>query len=198
MDVFRAFCGRFAKHGKGGMAFGKDVIFLLVVLAGAAYFDIREKRVPNWWNLGAFLCGLGLEISAAGGGSGLEGGPGAAAAAYMGRSLAAAAAGFPLFALRMIGAGDIKLAAVVFACQGVGDGLRTLGSGLAAGAVCAAVRLLAGRQLRLRMEILYAYVQRMFFTGEAVPYYVKQRDAQASVPLAACLFAGYLWTLFLQ
>lgn len=177
------------------MAFGKDVIFLLVVLAGAAYFDIREKRVPNWWNLGAFLCGLGLEISAAGR---LEGGPGAAAAAYLGRSLAAAAAGFPLFALRMIGAGDIKLAAVVFACQGVGDGFRTLGSGLAAGAVCAAVRLLAGRQLRLRMEILYAYVQRMFFTGEAVPYYVKQRDAQASVPLAACLFAGYLWTLFLR
>ncbi|MGE5472155.1 MAG: prepilin peptidase [Bacteroidota bacterium] len=86
-------------------------IMLNVLLALAVVYDLRERRIPNFLN----ACGLALALSMAAYRGGWEG---------LSDSLAAALVGllvfFPFFAVRMIGAGDVKLFAVVGGFVGLG------------------------------------------------------------------------------
>ena len=64
--------------------------FLLAVVLGAAVYDVRYRRIPNWLTVGGILIGLA-----------------AAFGVY-----------FLLYALRAMGAGDVKLMAAVGAIVG--------------------------------------------------------------------------------
>lgn len=75
---------------------------------GAAWFDARERRIPNWLTVSAFLLGfwlLGWQAAAAGAGLAL-------------------AIHLPLWLLRATGGGDVKLMAAFGACLGLDDWLR--------------------------------------------------------------------------
>ena len=116
----------------------------------AVLLDVRERRIPNWLVAGGMLCGLavqalaprgdGLFASAAWGSIGLAQsllGLGAGLALFM-----------PFYLLRAMGAGDVKLLAMVGVWLGpkllLGATLLTL----LAGGVLAVVLMLATRSSR--------------------------------------------------
>lgn len=84
-------------------------IFVGAMLVLACVSDLRTRRIPNELTFSAIACALVFHLVA--------GGPGAA-----GRSLAGCLLGallfFPMFALRGMGAGDVKLLAAVGAWLG--------------------------------------------------------------------------------
>ena len=83
---------------------------LLALVIAAAIYDIRFRRIPNWLTVSGVLIGLGLNTFL------YEGWPG------LRFSLLGLAAGFGvyffLYALRAMGAGDVKLMAGVGALVG--------------------------------------------------------------------------------
>lgn len=82
---------------------------LVLLVAAAAAFDLRQRRVPNWLTAAGLLSGIGMNIflfETDGLWISLEG-TGLALLIYV-----------PLFALRAMGAGDAKLMAAVGAITG--------------------------------------------------------------------------------
>lgn len=75
-------------------------IVLVVLVAAAAFFDIRSRRIPNWLTLAGVLLGIGLNwflLET----DGLE-------LSLLGFAVASAVY-FPMYLLRAMGAGDVKL-----------------------------------------------------------------------------------------
>lgn len=89
-----------------------QTILLTLVLAAALY-DVRYRRIPNWLTAGGVLVGIAINTFLYQGWPGLR------------LSLVGLAAGFgvyfALFAVRAMGAGDVKLMAGVGAMVGVQD-----------------------------------------------------------------------------
>lgn len=85
------------------------ILITALVVAVAAYFDIRWRRIPNWLTLSAVLLGLALNWF-------LPQGLG------LGRAGIGIVVGFvmyfPLYLLKGMGAGDVKLAAGIGALVG--------------------------------------------------------------------------------
>ncbi|GJG86432.1 hypothetical protein tb265_16130 [Gemmatimonadetes bacterium T265] len=125
-----------------GPAFGPaaGAVFGLLLLAACAW-DVRTRRIPNWLVAATAASGLAYAVAAA---SVL---PGAAAAA------AGLTVGFvlwvPFYALRMLGAGDVKFFAAASAWLGAGLALRA-----------ALVAALAGGVLALAWLAAYGGVRR--------------------------------------
>jgi prepilin peptidase CpaA len=93
-----------------------QVLLLLIVLP-AALFDYRQRRVPNWLSLAGVLLGIGLNFflyETPGLWSSLKG-LGLAFLIY-----------FPLYLIRGMGAGDVKLMAAVGAIVGPANWLGIL------------------------------------------------------------------------
>jgi len=92
---------------------GAGQILLGILVAVAAVFDIRSRRIPNWLVLAGIIAGLTWNVSSSPGWSGL------------GRAAAGLGLGFilyfPLYLLRARGAGDVKLLAAVGAITGPGN-----------------------------------------------------------------------------
>lgn len=164
---------------------------MLILLAAAAWHDVRSHRIPNWWCALACLCGLYLAWK-----EGLAQGDAQPLAFYGIRLLSVAAVWFPLFRLRMIGAGDVKLMALLVGFLGFKAGVRVICYGFFIGAVLAFWKMLICRNLHQRLTFFFAYIRRLFLTKEALPYYQASRDGDdAVIPMAACLLAGYGWYL---
>jgi len=89
---------------------------LVVVLALAVWFDVREQRIPNWITAGGLACALAARILL---------GPGAVAAGIYGGALGLFL-GLLLFASGAMGAGDGKLLATVGCLLGLDLFLRCL------------------------------------------------------------------------
>ncbi|HEX8276627.1 MAG TPA: prepilin peptidase [Longimicrobiaceae bacterium] len=91
-----------------------SVLVVLVVIAAAS--DLRTRRIPNLLTVGGFV--LALALRAPLGGSALADG-------FLGAG-AALLLGVPLFAMRALGGGDVKLLAAVGAFAGWSGLLPTL------------------------------------------------------------------------
>ena len=112
----------------------------------AAIVDVRSRRIPNWLTLGLLLSGIALNIWQAG----LQGGALALAGATLGLALL-----LPLYAVRAIGAGDVKLLAGLGALLGphVLVSVAVYGA-LAGGLMSAIVLARRGRLLIVLHEVL--------------------------------------------
>lgn len=115
----------------------------LVLVSMGTIIDTLRHRLPNLLTVSGLLAGLGVQSWVNGGAGFLSGMLGA---------LAAMALFFPFFAMRWMGAGDVKLLMAVGACVGWRVGLVADLATLGIGAV-AAILLLArsgglGRYLR--------------------------------------------------
>lgn len=103
-----------------------SIVLLLIVLPAAAY-DLRYRRIPNWLTLSGIVLGIGTNT--------LLFGVHGALAACLGL-LCALAVYVPLYLIRGMGAGDVKLMAAVGAIAGPSNWLGIfLATALIGGAV---------------------------------------------------------------
>lgn len=164
---------------------------LLVTLLGGAWYDMREQRIPNWWCICGCMGGVCLTWILA-----LPEEKVWQALLYLIRIGTVMAVWFPLFRLRMIGAGDIKLMALMAGYLGFLTGAYAVLYGFFIGAVLAFLKMLICRNLHQRLMYFFAYIRRLFLTNELVPYYQASRDGkEAVIPLGVCLLGGYVWYL---
>lgn len=121
---------------------------LLLFTGGCAFWDLKKRRIPNGMLLlGGLLFllirfGLGMKMGYTAGWDGRLPGYGAAlmmgigeTCGYLIRSGSLLIVLFPLYLFRMIGAGDIKMAAVLFGAAGLRQGGRIFLCGLAAAGI---------------------------------------------------------------
>ena len=108
------------------------------------------------------------------------------------------AAGSFLWRLRMVGAADVKLAALIVSWLGVGRGCSGLGAGMVLGALWSLGRLFRKGELLLRLRQLARYGGSCLKDRTIRPYERWIRDGdQAVIPLGACLALGTILTLWL-
>ena len=165
----------------------------LIFLTVAGIWDGARKRIPNKVLLFGLLCG-------------------GADAIFLGNvslwylSLFGAAARFfcmilltwPLFCLRLFGAGDLKLAAVIVACLGWRVGGAGLVLGAMLGGVWAFFRLARRRLFARRFAYLASYIRVFLSSGKCSPYYKRGRDGEeAVIPFGLCLCLGSIVVSFL-
>lgn len=168
---------------------------LLFFLGAAAYFDIREHRIPNWWLLLGVVNGIFLAVFQAGSTSAdlyfLK-----APLWFLFRLLAVTAVFFFFFLCRMIGAGDIKMAALICGYLGFRAGSVAIGAGFLIGAFWSLIKMAGKGSLLYRFSCFLTYIRYVFQTGKITAYYRPDRDGYDMViPLGVCLFLGTLITI---
>lgn len=158
-------------------------LMLVLLVAIAVIFDLRERRIPNWLVLSGFCTGLGGVLFHDGW-------------AALGNSLAASLLGmlafFPFFLLRMVGAGDVKLFGMVGSFVGTA-GLLPIWfyTVLAGGVLGIASVLLAGtfprfiQNLRL---LLISVTYRSGVSGVSLSDMAEQSSTR--IPYAVAIAAG--------
>ena len=171
----------------------------MTFLAAVSIWDGRTKRIPNWLILGGAVAAVLFEgvLAWESGGAVLrriaQGGGDAARGAGLAalRMLAAMIPGLALFRFRVVGAGDVKLAAVIVGFMGVKAGGAGIFLGLCLGAAWSLARMVRRGIVRKRFLYLIGYVRRVILTGEIEAYYVRKRDGEEEViPLGVCLGVG--------
>ena len=134
------------------------------MMAYCAFMDIRYYRIPNRALEAVAAAGLAVSAEACVSGAGSVGFWAAAAEGVvvfiMGLVLAAAA-GFPFFLLRMVGAGDIKFMALVAGCFGLERGFWSVVIGLVSGS-CSGSRKDAARGQRLSEILVFDCLYQAF------------------------------------
>ncbi len=128
-------------------------VFLLVI----NYTDFKSYRIKNAAVLPMLVIGLVLGL--------------------VGQSFPAHLYGmllplilFPLYALKMLGAGDIKAFCAIGAVMGVSFVIRTMLFSFLCGGVLAAVFMLCNRIFAERFRCLWEYVKQCFSLGKFLPY----------------------------
>jgi len=86
------------------------IYIIMALLFLATFFDLKYRRIPNWLTLPAVFCGLILNLYLSG--------PAGLQDAFLGTLLGIGLLLVP-FAMRGIGAGDVKLLAAIGALNGV-------------------------------------------------------------------------------
>ena len=165
-------------------------MILLLVLAAGAYYDVREHRIPNWWVAISMVCGILLAM--------VESGVPPETAVYLkegglflARMLVVTALFFPLFFCRMIGAGDVKLAALICGYSGLAAGAAAIGLGFLMGGFWSFLKMMVKGSFHERFSHLTAYIRRIYHTKKITVYYDFARDgAEAVIPLGVCLLFG--------
>jgi prepilin peptidase CpaA len=103
---------------------------------------------------------------------------------------------FVLFLCRMIGAGDIKMAALICGYLGFQTGASAIFSGFLIGAFWSLIKMIGNGIFIYRFSYLLTYIRYVFQTGKITAYYCPQRDGYDMViPFGCCLFLGTLITL---
>jgi len=116
---------------------------LVALVVTAAVYDFRFRRIPNWLNLSGVILGLGLNTL-------LFAGHGLVAASL--GTLLPLALYIPLYLLRAMGAGDVKLMAAAGAIAGPQNWIRILICTALAGGVIAIAVALRNRQLQRTLK----------------------------------------------
>ncbi len=177
------------------------LMILVVLLSLAAREDIRSHRIPNKLVLVGVVLGLGLNgllPSGLGFNSEVPGGIGWVAAAK-GLALGIAVL-LPMYLLRAMGAGDVKLMGMVGAFLGAGDLIGALIATLIAGGVMALVVALWSRQLVNMLQ----NIKLMLFGGllkmnlGQLPTMNDLPVSVAKLPYAVAITAGTLGYLIWQ
>jgi prepilin peptidase CpaA len=166
------------------------IALLCVLVLSAVFFDVRSHRIPNWLVLCGLVIGIGYHSFMASGWG----------VAY---SLKGAAVGFgvflPIYLLRGMGAGDVKLMAMVGSFLGpastFGAILMTLfAGGVLALAVALARGLLPMMIANVRLMLTNAAVKAAVGRGpgpEVLP------NSAGKLPYAVAIAAGTFIQLFL-
>jgi Flp pilus assembly protein protease CpaA len=159
-------------------------VLLVAVSAAAAFFDVWKKKIYLWITLPAL--GLGLVLNFIGFGIGEVFGQGLVS------SLAGVMFGTVVFGMfflwkRRMGGGDVLLVAAVGAVAGFNQTLVCMMLSTLVGAVLGILLLVLNRFRKINHPAL----RRLVFTRK------KGSEKEVlTVPYAAAIFLGVLWTLF--
>ena len=168
------------------------VALLLVVLTAGVY-DLRVRRIPNWLTLSGLILGFGMNALA---------GQGDLVKAILGL-LCALAVYVPLYLVRGMGAGDVKLMAAVGCMAGPSNWIRIFLVTALLGGAAALALVAAKRRFQQTTTNLGVIVT------ELVHYRVPARrneqldirDSRAlrmphgMVIAAACIFFLFIWRM---
>lgn len=131
------------------------LIVLMALLCVAAWFDIKSRRVPNWLVLAGLVASLGIQFLQGGG-----------SVSTWGLGLLTGFGLFlPLYMVRAMGAGDVKLMAMVGSFVGPAAALGVVLTTLVAGGVLAiAVALWNGVLQHAMANVRLVMTQTIFKT----------------------------------
>lgn len=132
---------------------------LLLVISVAG--DIRSYKINNITVATGLAAGLILNL--------LYGGPGGLASSIL-AAVVPAILLIVLFALRMLGAGDIKLFCAIGAIMGIPFILYAMAYSFLAGGLMALAVMLARGNMKQRLRHIAAYLKTCFLTGKFSPY----------------------------
>lgn len=137
------------------------IIAICLLLLLSVYCDIRSYKIKNVITLPFILAGLltGLFIEGANGLS----------HSVLGILLPLAIL-LPLYILRMLGAGDIKLLCAIGAITGPGTILYVIAYSFISGGIIGLVVMLVRKNLGLRIQYLITYLKSCFLTVSMLPY----------------------------
>jgi prepilin peptidase CpaA len=127
----------------------------------AAVIDVFSRRIPNWVTFAAFVTGLLINTSVAGASGALV----ALAGAALGLALL-----LPFYAIRAMGAGDVKLLAAVGALLGPQLLLSVALYGAMAGGVMSLLILLARGRLFIALQEMFVQRRAPTRSGATAPY----------------------------
>ena len=149
------------------------VVMIVAFSGAAAVCDWRSSKIPNWLLICGFITGLLWDRDIA----------------YVLRFLGPVLALYPLYRLRMIGAGDVKLLGVYAGLIGFPHWFLMAGLGLAFAALWSLHRIWSKGLLKGRMERLSAYLTEVRMTGRPQPYFIRGVDPDnAVIPMAVPMF----------
>ena len=164
---------------------------LFFILATGSYFDIREHRIPNRLVLFGVVTGVFLSGREAGNQAVLWG-----AMFFLNRFFVVTALFFLLFLFRMIGAGDIKIIALIYGYLGYGNGFAAVTGGFIIGAFWSQVLMTVKGCTFQRFSYFLTYIRLLIQTKKITAYYSSARDGYDSViPLGFCMFLGTILTV---
>jgi prepilin peptidase CpaA len=127
----------------------------------AAYFDLRHRHIPNWLTAGTLLLGVFINAWQAG-------------VMGAGMALFGSVVGFalllPFYALRGLGAGDVKLLAAVGALVGPQELISVALYGALVGGAMSLVRLATGQRLMLALNEIVVQQRLPARSGLKLPY----------------------------
>jgi prepilin peptidase CpaA len=175
----------------GMLATDPRTVVLFTLLVTAAVIDVRRHRIPNWLTLGGLV--FGLLYSAFVPFWGEHGFQWALAGAGIGFGVL-----FPMWLLRLTGAGDVKLMAMTGALLGLQAIPLALVGALAAGGVCAILYSIRHGNLR---TMLGNVVRMMHLGGIAVAAGLPVRtvatgcDSVGKLPFAVPIALGTITTV---
>lgn len=133
------------------------MIVLLLILSAAVYTDYRQRRIPNWIVgfgvvSGLFICFLHGGVS-----SFLEG--------LCGMVLPVVLL-YPAFMIGGLGAGDLKLFAVVGSYLGIKGVLISLTFAFVMGAILSLVKMIRFHNFKERIYYFFSYTSDIFLKGK--------------------------------
>jgi prepilin peptidase CpaA len=170
-------------------------ILLKVALIGvvliAAVYDARYRKIPNWLSLSGLILGLGMNTLLSG-----WGGLGAAALGFTLALLIYT----PLYLIRGMGAGDVKLMAAIGAISGPHDWLGIfIGTALAGGLVSLTTVIIKGRIHQTLLNLTTILSELLQFRRPAkTDSRLDVRNPNAlRMPYALNIAAGYIAFLWL-
>lgn len=162
-----------------------DCVAMTILLAGSSVSDLYYYRIPNNLIMAGWLTGLVLRLCNAGI-SGLGDGIFCITASII--------LLFPLYIVRGLGAGDIKLLSVVSGIYGLGFWVRTGVVFAVLAAVISIFRMIRKRLLVNRIRYCFHYI----FRKRTGAYYDAERDGRDMViPLAPVLAIAYYIVYFM-
>jgi prepilin peptidase CpaA len=168
-----------------------DVYLPIIVTASlACLFDVRTRRIPNVLSLGSALAAVMFHAVGWG-----WGGLGAALAGWV----VGAAMFFPFFALRGMGAGDVKLIAALGAWLGPATGFWLVIYTLIAGGVIAVALTLPTGYLPTAVSNIAGLFRYWSVAGlKPHPELTLASAAGPRLPYAVPILAGVIVTLWLR
>jgi prepilin peptidase CpaA len=159
-------------------------IALLSLVTVAAVIDYRTYRIPNWLTAGGTVFALLLHANGAGHTS--------LASAGLGLLIGFLAM-LPLYALRVLGAGDVKLMAMTGAFLGAGEIVPAVLATCIVGGVAACCWALARRSLGRMLGNVRAITQGLMWNaigGTRLDATVKPGESVGRLPYGVSIAAG--------
>lgn len=151
---------------------GVFIVILLVLLLGTAYFDIKESRIPNSFILIGLITGILYRLIVLNEKDYLL--------LILGIVLPIVIFS-PLFLIRAMGAGDIKLMAVTGTFLGISDNVKCMILAIFIGGIMAVMKLLIHKNVKERFRYGFLYFKTMWLTaaggGDWSMPYISKSDA---------------------